>query len=64
MQKTVEMSYSARNKEHPRMGCFFISVGVAVWTKRLQSEIAGFGASVDENELFAKFESYAAKGAH
>ena len=33
-------------------GVFFISVGVAVWTKRSQSVIAGFGASVDENKPF------------
>ena len=31
-------------------GVFFIPDGVAVWTKRSQSVIAGFGASVDENE--------------
>ena len=31
-------------------GVFFISVGVEVWTKHSQSVIAGFGASVDENE--------------
>lgn len=35
-------------------GVFFISVGVAVWTKRSQSAIAGFGASVDENEPFGE----------
>ena len=31
-------------------GVFFIPVGVEVWTKCSQSAIAGFGASVDENE--------------
>ena len=35
-------------------GVFFISVGVVVWTKRSQSAIAGFGASVDENEPFGE----------
>ena len=35
-------------------GVFFIPVGVVVWTKRSQSVIAGFGASVDENEPFGE----------
>ena len=35
-------------------GVFFIPAGVVVWTKRSQSAIAGFGASVDENEPFGE----------
>ena len=49
----------------PRMGYFLFMLVPQVWTKRSQSMIAGFGASVDENEPFlAKFESYVANGAH
>ena len=60
----VSYSYSATKIKRPIVGVLFLCCGVAVWTNRSQSVIARFGARGAKTSHLAKFESYAAKGAH
>ena len=50
----VRIPSSPPQKSNAPLWAFYFCVGVAVWTKRSQSVIAGFGASVDENKPFGE----------
>ncbi len=60
----VRIPSSPPEKSNAPLWAVYFCVGVAVWTKRSQSVIAGFGARGAKTSHLAKFESYAAKGAH